>query len=41
MTKYTTECTKLQIANCKKFLGVACLIALAFSPHRGLEVNRK
>ena len=36
MTKYTPECTKLQ--HLKKF-SRGDMLALAFSPNRGLEVN--
>ena len=35
MTKYTSECTKLQ----HLIFSRDSMLALAFSPHRGLEVN--
>ena len=36
MTKYTPECTKLQHLN---FFSWGSMLALAFSPRRGLEVK--
>ena len=36
MTKYTPECTKLQHL---KIFSWSSMLALAFSPHRGLEVK--
>ena len=36
ITKYTPECTKLQHL---KFISRSDMLAVAFSPHRGLEVK--
>ena len=36
MTKYTPECTKLQHL---KLFSLCSMLALAFSPHRGLKVK--